>query len=407
MATPIPGAKQAVPNAKKVHLPDDILEKAGVSMLLDRGQVFYANMLLQMDKQATTMPRTTLGAGVYVDGGRIHLVYDKSIWEEHGLTMDDVIYILTHEIGHCMLEHFSRRKGRNPKRWNVCTDFAVNCIIGKTKLPVLWPSHAPFNLPEDLSAEEYDKLLPKGEEGKWEWESGQGPGGKMSSEHQEDQEVNDDAAAELNREVMRQAVEKAYKSCQQGTLPGKLEGLIDKIIKNNKIDWKRQLRQIVGTAAKAYQRLSWKKQSKRFGEGSKGTLRKRALKIAVALDTSGSVPDVDIAAFIAEIMGIQKSYRGCEVHVMECDAEINKYYKLTGNRQPDRKVGGRGGTSFKPPFAFLEKKKIKPDTFIYLTDMYGDFPEKKPSYPVIWVATSDETAPFGWTIRLPAEKDRN
>lgn len=404
----IPGAKtQPKPKPKLCILPPDILEKVGVNMILDRGHVFYANMLLQMDKAEVEMSRDTLGAAVYVQAGRVKLIYDRGIWEEHGLKMDDIIYILKHEIGHVMLEHFSRRKGRNPEGWNVAADFAVNCILGKTNLPLLWPSKAPWNFPEDLAAEEYWKLLPKKE---IEIVGGTvkvgGQDGGKGSKHQADQEVQDDSDAELNREVVRQAVEKAYNSCKnKGNLPGKLEQLIEKLIKNNRVDWRRQLRQIVGTAAKAYSRLTWKKASKRYGEDSKGTMRRRALNVVAVIDSSGSVPDKVVNAFFNEIIGIQKAYRGCTVHYIECDCQIQRYVKLTGGTRPDFKVRGRGGTSFKPPFTYLAEKKIRPDVLVYLTDLYGDFPEEKPAFPVCWVAcdSGDNTAPFGWTVPLKTE----
>ena len=400
-----PGAAPA-PVKKLIIHPADILEKAAVCMILDRGNVFYAQILLQMDKEQTVMPRTTLGAGVYINNGRLHLVYDISIWEEQGLKMDDIIYILKHEIGHCMLEHFSRRRGRKPQKWNYCTDFAINSILGKTTMPVLYPSNSPFNFPEDLSAEEYDRLM-KDEKGAKREGGWVVVGGSKfrSGEHQENQEQTDDAMSELDREVMRQAVDKAYKSCKEkGNLPGKLEQLIDKILKKSRVDWKRALRQIVGTAAKVGQRLSWKKQSRRFGESSKGNLKKRNLGIVTVVDTSGSMSDVAIAKCLGEIQGIQKAYRGCVVTVIECDAEVGKVYKLQSYGKPQTKVSGRGGTSFKPPFAYLKKHKLNPDVLVYLTDLEGDFPEK-PKFPVVWCATTDHAAPFGHIVRLPTDID--
>lgn len=397
------------PRPKLCTLPDDIVEKASIVMVLDRGSVFHAYMLLQMDKEPCKMSRDTLGAAVYIKNGRMTLRYDKEIWEEHGFTIDDVIFTLKHEIGHPMLEHFARRRGRNMKRWNVCADFALNCIVGKPpKLPILWPSDPAFGLPEDLSAEEYDKLLPKQEEG--EDEGGYivvtGKGGqkskKLGSKHQQDQEIAEGPQAELEREVMRQAVEKAAKTAREkGNLPGKWDQLIDSILKKNKMDWKRILRSIIGTAAKVGARLSWKKESKRFGSTAKGKLKRRTLNVVFVMDTSGSVGDNELKAFVNELVGIQKSYRGCTVHVIECDAEVNKYYKLTSYQKPDRKFRGRGGTSFKPPFKFLEKKKLRPDVLVYMTDLCGDFPEKQPAYPVIWAATTDQKTPWGWVIRLP------
>jgi len=37
-----------------------------------------------------------------------------------------------------------------------------------------------------------------------------------------------------------------------------------------------------------------------------------------------------------------------------------------------------------------------------LTDLYGSFPKVEPDYPVLWVSTSPQTAPFGETIHVDA-----
>lgn len=398
---------------KLCNLPEDILEKAGVVMILDRGKVFYVNMLLQFDKEPCVMSRDTLGAAVYIRGGRPVFKYDKEIWEEHGFTIDDIIWIIAHEIGHPMLEHFSRRRGRNPKRWNICADFADNCIIGKPpKLPILWPSDPQFGLPENLSAEAYDKLLPKQDEGDDDGEGyiivtgkGGGKGKAKASKHDPQQEIAEGAQQELEREVYRQAVDKAYKACKEkGNLPGNLEQLIDKILKKNRIDWKRALRAIVGTAAKVGGRLSWKKESKRFGATAKGRLKRRTLSIVFVRDTSGSVPDVALTQMGCELQGIQRSYRGCTVTVIDCDYVVQQVQKLPPYGKLSAKVKGRGGTSFKPPFEYLTKHKIRPDVLVYLTDLEGDFPEKKPAYPVVWATITDHDVPWGWKIALPVKE---
>jgi predicted metal-dependent peptidase len=47
---------------------------------------------------------------------------------------------------------------------------------------------------------------------------------------------------------------------------------------------------------------------------------------------------------------------------------------------------GGGGTSFEPAFEWVEEQDENPTLFVYLTDMFGSFPEYAPDYPVIWVA---------------------
>ena len=43
---------------------------------------------------------------------------------------------------------------------------------------------------------------------------------------------------------------------------------------------------------------------------------------------------------------------------------------------------------------------IQPACLVYLTDLQGTFPDKPPDYPVLWVTTTDQEAPWGETVRL-------
>ena len=62
-------------------------------------------------------------------------------------------------------------------------------------------------------------------------------------------------------------------------------------------------------------------------------------------------------------------------------------------------VGG-GGTDFRPVFDYIKNNSINPACMLYLTDMYGSFPQEAPQYPVLWCATSDIRGPFGDTLRI-------
>jgi predicted metal-dependent peptidase len=65
------------------------------------------------------------------------------------------------------------------------------------------------------------------------------------------------------------------------------------------------------------------------------------------------------------------------------------------------KPKGGGGTSFIPPFEYLEKNGIDPKCVIYLTDGYGTFPsESDVKVPTMWLMTTDVEPPFGECVRL-------
>ena len=48
-------------------------------------------------------------------------------------------------------------------------------------------------------------------------------------------------------------------------------------------------------------------------------------------------------------------------------------------------IKGRGGTDFRPGFAWLHEHGVRPSCCLYLTDMECDsYPEAAPLYPVAW-----------------------
>jgi hypothetical protein len=57
---------------------------------------------------------------------------------------------------------------------------------------------------------------------------------------------------------------------------------------------------------------------------------------------------------------------------------------------------------FRPCFRWLEEKGIYPQTMIFLTDLWGTFPDDAPTYPVIWASTGSRQVPFGEVIPMEA-----
>ena len=140
--------------------------------------------------------------------------------------------------------------------------------------------------------------------------------------------------------------------------------------------------------------------SKRYGTRP-GIKVKQFQKIAVAIDTSGSVSDSDLGIFFTEIDAMYK--QGAEIVVIECDAEVQRTYNYNG--QLPSEVAGRGGTVFDPVFAFLRSDRLtRYDGCIYLTDGYADEPTIRPPCPLLWVITSNGDAGdhlrFGRIIKL-------
>ena len=187
-------------------------------------------------------------------------------------------------------------------------------------------------------------------------------------------------------------------SRHQGTGSDTLQRWIKKLTMP-KINWRKELKKFVATC---YDKLRYKIPNKR--EVFRGRYiwgqHKELLSYdsaVIIVDTSGSITDQDLAIFAAEMDGIIKARSIKTIRVIWCDSQIcsvqlfsdkekAKYEKekLCGTSLEfvsKLKPCGGGGTSFVPPFAWINDNLIKhrstPSFIIYFTDAYGDAPTNK------------------------------
>ena len=172
-----------------------------------------------------------------------------------------------------------------------------------------------------------------------------------------------------------------------GSIPSGIKSIIENIIEKRKpqIEWKRALRLFSSSSRRTRVYHSMKRISKRYGTRP-GIKIKRYQKLAVALDTSGSIKQEDFSNFFSEIHSMWKY--GAEIEVLECDAEVQRKYSYSGITP--KFVQGGGGTSFDPVFKKLKSNRFERyDGCIYLTDGYAPEPMVKPPCKVFWCITKD------------------
>lgn len=212
---------------------------------------------------------------------------------------------------------------------------------------------------------------------------------------------------------MQEAVAAAAQAAEaQGKLPAGFKRLIGEIL-DPKVPWQDHLRATM-LRVHGSDGLDWEKADHRmlsrsqvghepiffgrptgFGAGT----------IVVAVDTSGSIGDAQIAAFFGEMRGIIEDINPKELIVMWCDAKVQRVDTVEelSDLEELRCKGapGGGGTSFVPVFRKVERQGIEPDMLVYLTDMFGEFPNEAPAYPVIWGSISRiKEAPFGEVVEI-------
>lgn len=122
--------------------------------------------------------------------------------------------------------------------------------------------------------------------------------------------------------------------------------------------------------------------------------------LAIAVDTSGSISQKELSAFLGEVKGILEAFDMVKVKLTFCDMEASPFITLEEFDPSKIKVTGGGGTAFEPPFELVKKENDMPLAMLYFTDLYGSFP-KQPDYPTIWITSSihdkdvQKEVPFG------------
>lgn len=195
----------------------------------------------------------------------------------------------------------------------------------------------------------------------------------------------------------------------RGELPMCFEKQIEIINKPATLPWSVILKRLIGTVnsgkRKTKTRLN-RRQPTRFDLS--GEMSDKILKLVVAIDTSGSMSEEMISDVFNEIFEIIKKRR-FDLTIIECDAELQKVYKVKKRDDIETTVIGAGGTSFTPVIEYLNNNKYYRDAvLIYFTDGFGECEIPKPlTYKNIWVISGEKenlslSEPYGVVIGMDA-----
>ena len=194
-----------------------------------------------------------------------------------------------------------------------------------------------------------------------------------------------DVAAEEQAwdEATHQAVSLAK---AQGHRPGRIEETL-RDAHRSRLDWRVLLRQYLVSAARDDYR--WSVPNRRFIDAGLYLPSMHCEGIdtlAVLIDTSDSLDTATLATFWTELRAVAEALRPHTLAVVQVDTEVQEatVYRF-GDLPEELVVKGRGGTDFRPGFAWLDREGITPECCLYLTDMECDrYPEAPPPYPVLW-----------------------
>ena len=131
------------------------------------------------------------------------------------------------------------------------------------------------------------------------------------------------------------------------------------------------------------------------------SIKKYGTRLAVALDTSGSIDGELLGRFLAEI-SVMCHFNQRNLILLIGDAAVHQITEIDWREVSDElsriKYTGGGGTDFRP--LIVAAAEFAPDALVYLTDLYGESGDA-PGFPVIWATHGIAgDAPWGKQIKL-------
>ena len=352
-------------------------------------------------------------------------------------------FVLAHEALHCALGHLTRRANRALRRWDAATDYAVNMLLLEEGLKA--PSGALIDRRfQGMPAEEIYALLPadidaapldrhRAPQTLFEptdvlrdaiaaavdsVSDGRGDASSASADAWDDAgneralqphaaiPVTRHPAPEDDEALVRRWRSRVVAAEQHARQAGRaLSGSWARLVRDSvrpQLPWRLLLSRYVFALARddyTFQRLS-----RRDGPALLPRLANAGLDIVVAIDTSASINDTDLAEFAAEI-DCMKSQLRSRVTLLACDEAIDprapwRFEAWEPMQMPPDLKGG-GGTCFVPVFDWISRGHFRPDALVYFTDAVGEFPASAPDYPVVWLVKGGSAAvPWGERIQV-------
>ncbi|GGM62476.1 VWA-like domain-containing protein [Dactylosporangium sucinum] len=167
----------------------------------------------------------------------------------------------------------------------------------------------------------------------------------------------------------------------QGTVPAGWQRWADQIAEPV-VDWRRlltgALRQAVAWASGAvdYTYARPGRRSAALRGVVMPSLRRPLPRVAIVIDTSGSMGPDDMAAALGEVTGVLRAVgiRGNRVTVLACDADVHAVTRVTKAEQVQ--LAGGGGTDMRVGIARARRGPEPPEIVVVLTDGFTPWPDE-------------------------------
>ena len=213
--------------------------------------------------------------------------------------------------------------------------------------------------------------------------------------------------SEAEKQQVNEAIDSALR--QGELLAGKLKGSSMRelgVLPDPEVDWREQLRDFVSSLANGRDMSTWRRPNRRHlyqNVYMPSAISETVGPIVIGVDTSGSISNDDVGAFLVEIASLCNQVTPESVDLLYWDTAVaneehyeqGQYEMLIGSTKP----AGGGGTSPQCVKKWIDKQMIKPEIVLMLSDGYvDDWPDF--GVPTLWGMTSNIKAPNAVTIRI-------
>lgn len=403
------------------------------------------------------VPKQAPGLGTFGVTKRGVLMWDPAAIERW--SVEEAAGVVLHEISHLLRHHPDRQERMHAEQdlYNIAGDLEINddLIAGGVKLPGEGVSPEKFrkdpttkklglDFSDGRTAEEYYRELEKvprqqvaqacGGEGDGESEDDGGSGrGKLGegvgrgkcggcagnpNPGEDEQDADGGGRSDVEMERIRRSVAEAIVSEAgkgRGTVPGGWQRWAEAQLKPPQIPWRQKLSRAVrgaiayrpGAVDLHYTRPSRRQAGVGFGPGCPvlPALRAPVPRVAVIVDTSGSMGQEELLDAVSECRGVLNA-TGAHVTFCACDAAVHELQEVRHWKDVTKLLTGGGGTDFRPAIQAMEQQRPQPGVVIFITDGMGPAPEHPPPFKVIWVLVGpyrQVPAEWGEIIQLPRE----
>jgi predicted metal-dependent peptidase len=271
------------------------------------------------------------------------------------------------------------------------------------------------NADKDVSTDRAFSLARKIYECDGEPQSGFGfDGNDLQGDGEQTPMDNDNKAKAISESIKQKMISNIVSAKMRGAGTDGLAEVFEKLYMRNEVAWGKVIRNAL---------LKGLRRDINYNQPHKKTIASgfrfyipafnsvpKEYKIAVAIDTSGSMGCEELQSIAEEIVGLQKHYP-VSIDLFMCDYRLQKkVFDIDSSSQLMREIKnmyGRCGTSYRPVFREIAKLRKKRDrrykTLVYFTDGDGDQDEIKPirGLKTFWIATdAGAKFPFGTVFKI-------